>query len=341
MWVDVISLRIPAIARVAIRILRGTFMRILTLIVLTPTLSWGQSLGGRVAFTRVREDVRTAGDYRFEAEIWVMESGGTNPRQVTYNTSDDFGVAWSPDEKSIVFGATQFGPDGKGSLVVLTQHLYVVAANGGDPVMLTPIDMRAQFPSWSSDGSRIAFHGSHAGVGNALEIFLIDPDGSNLRKLTSNTWLDARPDWSPDGRKLAFQSNRDGNIEIFVMNPDGSDVVQLTSSDSPASNNSPDWSPDGKKILFVSTRDGDPEIYVMNADGTHVTRVTNHPGDDLDPEWSPDGRIIFDRDVALDGKGFRQLHVMNADGSNVIALTVAPSSNGHAAWSRPRRLTNR
>ena len=113
MWVDVITLRIPAIARVAIRILRGTFVRILTLIVLTPTLSWGQSSGGRIAFTRVREDVRTAGDYRFEAEIWVMESGGTNPRRVTYNTSDDFGVAWSPDEKSIVFGATQFGPDGK------------------------------------------------------------------------------------------------------------------------------------------------------------------------------------------------------------------------------------
>lgn len=290
---------------------------------------------GRIAFTRVREDVRTAGDYRFEAEIWMMESNGTSPRRVTYNTSDDFGAAWSPDEKSIVFGATQFGPDQMGKLVALTQHLYVVDANGGDPVMLTPVDMRAQFPSWSSDGSRIAFHGSHAGVGNALEIFLIDPDGKNLRKLTSNTWLDARPDWSPDTRKLAFQSNRDGSTEIFVMRPDGSEVVQLTNSDSSAYNQSPDWSPDGKQILFVSTRDGDPEIYVMNADGMHVTRVTNHPGRDLDPEWSPDGKIIFDREVVLNGKGFKQLHVMNADGSNVIALTVAPSSNSHAAWGRP------
>jgi Tol biopolymer transport system component len=310
-------------------------VRILVLMVFTPTLSWAQSPGGRIAFTRVREDVRTAGDYRFEAEIWVMESGGTNPRRVTYNTSDDFGAAWSPDEKSIVFGATQFGLDDQGGIVALTQHLYVAGVNGGDPVMLTPKDMRAQFPSWSSNGSGIAFHGSHAGVGNALEIFLIDPDGTNLRKLTSNTWLDSRPDWSPDSRMLAFQSNRDGSMEIFVMQPDGSDVVQLTNSDSSVSNQAPDWSPDGKQIVFVSTRDGNQEVYVMNADGTNVTRVTNHPGSDGDPEWSPDGRIIFVRDVALDGKGFNQLHVMNADGSNVMALTVAPSSNSHAAWSRP------
>jgi Tol biopolymer transport system component len=72
----------------------------------------------------------------------------------------------------------------------------------------------------------------------------------------------------------------------------------------------------------------------MNADGTHITRVTNHPGDDVDPEWSPDGRITFDRVVALDGMRAEQLHVMNADGTNVMALTVAPSSNAHAAWSR-------
>ena len=334
MWIDVTSLWILATARIACRIRRGNCMRLLTLIVLTPTLSWGQSREGRIAFTRVREDVRTAGDYRFEAEIWVMESDGTNARRVTYNTSDDFGVAWSPDGKSLVFGATQFGRDGNGSVVPLTQHLYIVDAKGGDPVMLTPTDMRAQFPSWSPDGSRIVFHGSHSRFGNALEIFLIDPDGSNLRKLTSNTWLDARPDWSPDGDKLAFQSNRDGSVEIFIMKPDGSDVMQLTKSDSAASNHAPDWSPDGKQILFVSTRDGNPEVYLMNADGTHVTRVTNHPGDDVDPEWSPDGRIIFDREVAVGARGFKQLHIMNADGTNVSALMMEPSSNSHAAWSR-------
>ena len=309
-------------------------MRFLALILLTPTLSWAQDAGGRIAFTKVREDVRIPGDYRFEAEIWVMDAGGANPRRITHNTSDDFGVAWSPDGKSLVFGATQFVRDTAGSIVPHSQHLYMVGANGGDPVLLTPKDMRAQFPSWSPDGTTIVFHGSHAGVGNALEIFLINPDGSNLRKLTSNSWLDARPDWSPDGRKLAFQSNRNGSMEIFVMNADGSDVVQLTKNSRAARNQAPDFSPDGKQILFVSSRDGNSEIYVMNADGTNVRRATDHPGDDVDPEWSPDGRIVFDREVLLEGKRTKQLHVMNADGTNVVVLTPLPSSNSHAAWSR-------
>lgn len=335
MWITPRHLLYVLAMNLTVDIPRHAFMRMLVFIALTPTLSWAQDTRARIAFTRVREDVRIAGDYRFEAEIWVMESGGKNPRRLTYNRSDDFGVAWSPDGKSIVFGATQFGHDETGTVVPRTQHLYVVDANGGDPVMLTPPGMRAQFPSWSPDGSTIAFHGSHVGVGDALEIFLINPDGSNLRKLTSNTWSDIRPDWSPDGRKLAFVISRDGSRDIFIMNADGSDVVQLTNGDSAAFHNSPDWSPDGKRILFVSTRDGNPEIYVMNADGTRITRVTHHPGDDGDPEWSPDGKIIFDREVSFIGKGRKQLHVMNADGTNITVLTAAPSSNSHAAWSRP------
>lgn len=308
--------------------------RLVCLFLLAPTLGWAQAPAGQIAFTRVREDVRVPGDYRFEAEIWVMDGDGTNPRRVTRNTSDDFGAAWSPDRKAILFGATQFGPDGKGGFVALSQHIYRVDANGGTPVMLTPANMRAQFPSWSSDGARIAFHGSYAGVGNDLEIFSIDPDGNNLQKLTSNAFLDARPDWSPDGRKLAFQSNRSGSGNIFVMDADGSHVVQLTHTASGTANNGPDWSPDGRRILFVSTRDGNPEIYLMDADGGHVVRVTNHPGDDVDPEWSPDGRIIFDREIDVVGKSAKQLHVMNSDGTNIVAITSAPSSNSHAAWSR-------
>src|SRR5688572_7061792 len=130
-------------------------IRILPLLLLTPTLCWAQGAGGSIAFTRVREDVRIPGDYRFEAEIWVMDSNGANARRITHNTSDDFGVAWSPDGKSMVFGATQFERDATGDVVPRTQHLYIVNATGGDPVMLTPKDMRGQFPSWSPDGLRL------------------------------------------------------------------------------------------------------------------------------------------------------------------------------------------
>ena len=288
----------------------------------------------RIAFTRVREDVNVPGDYRLEAEIWVMDSDGGNARRLTHNTSDDFGAVWSPDGRTILFGATQFGPDDSGALVVRSAHIYAIDAEGGKPTRITPLDMRAQFPSWSADGNRIVFHGRPATGSAAFEIFTMNPDGTALQQLTANDHVDARPDWSPDGTRIAFQSNRDGSTDIFVMNADGTGVTQLTSSDGPIVNQAPAWSPDGARIVFQSDRAGNAEIHVMNSDGSAQTRITNYAGRDVDPEWSSDGRrIAFDRDVSSNDIDVRQLFVMNADGTNVRALTGLPSSNGHAAWS--------
>ena len=291
----------------------------------------------RIAFTRVREDVSKQGDYRLEAEIWMMSADGTNARRLTHNTTDDFGIAWSPDGTQLMFGAVQFEPDSTGQLKAVTARIYSMPAEGGNPKPITPVDLRAQFPSWSDDGRLIVFQGGR-GFGNAaLEIYIMNADGSDLRQLTSNTIADFRPDWSPDGRRIAYVSTRSGSSQIHVMNADGSGDVQITTGVARVNNQAPDWSPDGTKIVFVSSRDGNAEIYVMNADGTELTRLTNHPAQESDPEWSADGkRIVFDRDVVFADKKVPQLYIMNADGSNQVALTSLPASSSHAAWG-PRR----
>jgi len=121
------------------------------------------------------------------------------------------------------------------------------------------------------------------------------------------------------------------------MNADGSDPRQLTRDPPGVINQAPDWSPDGKRILFQSNRDGNVEIYVMDADGGNQTRLTHHPGRDLDAEWSADGtRIAFDRDIPPVDEEIRQLFIMRADGSDPTQLTGLPSKNGHAAWHRGR-----
>lgn len=294
-----------------------------------------QTSPGRIAFTRVREDVRQPGDYRFEAEIWLMESDGTKPRRLTTNRSDDFGISWAPDGKAIVFGATQFARDTAGKVVPVSQHIYSLVL-GGAPVLISPVTMRAQFPNWSLDGKRIVFHGHARNVFPApLGIFVMNSDGSQLRSLTNDTFMHVRPDWSPDGQRLVFQSNRDGNPEIYVMRADGSDVVQITHTARGIVNNAPDWSPDGQRIVFVSDRDGNLEIYTMRPDGSEVTRLTNDNAADVDPEWSSDGTmIIFDRDVQFVNKVVPQLFIMRSDGTGLRAMTGLPSSSSHAAWSR-------
>jgi Tol biopolymer transport system component len=293
----------------------------------------------RIAFTRVREDATKKGDYRVEAEIWMMNSDGSDASRLTRNTSDDYGIAWSPDGRTLVFGAVQFQPDSTGDLKPVSARIYSMSAEGGDPKAITSPDMRAQFPSWSSDGRLIVFHGGTELRNNAaLEIYVMRSNGTEIRKLTSNNVEDTRPDWSPDGRRIAYTSNRSGSNQIHVMNADGSNDVQITTGAGGVHNRAPDWSPSGDKIVFVSTRDGRAQIYVMNADGTGQTRLSDGGEDEADPEWSADGKqIVFDRDVALEKKKVPQLYIMNADGSNPVPLTRLPSSSSHAAWSPRQR----
>ena len=160
------------------------------------------------------------------------------------------------------------------------------------------------------------------------EIYVMNANGSDVRRLTNDPAGDWGPDWSPDGQRITFVSDRDGNNEIYVMNADGSGVRRLT--DDPADDLNPIWSPDGRRIAFVSDRDGNNEIYVMNADGSGVRRLTNDPLDDWWPDWSPDGqRIAF-----VSGRtGDWNIYVMNTDGSDVRYLTDDLASDSQPSWS--------
>jgi Tol biopolymer transport system component len=82
--------------------------------------------------------------------------------------------------------------------------------------MITRNPASTFLPCWSPDGATIAFHVDKLGV--ISNIFQIDLDGGNLRRLTAGPKIDARAAISSDGSKLAFQSNRDGDYEIYVMN---------------------------------------------------------------------------------------------------------------------------
>src|SRR6266513_3046333 len=136
------------------------------------------------------------------------------------------------------------------------------------------------WPSWSPDRTRIAFHSDR---NLNFEIYSTTLDGSMVVQLTADT--------SPDGTKIAFVTDRDGNGEIYLMNADGTDPVNLTNN--AATDLGPAWSPDGAKIAFHSDRDGnDFAIYAMNANGSGVAKLTDSAVPDELPAWSPDGQYI-------------------------------------------------
>ncbi len=171
------------------------------------------------------------------------------------------------------------------------------------------------FPAWSPDGAKVLF----SSFRDAMDVYQVQADGSDLVRLTNPSVWDWIPVFSPDGSKIAFTSHRDDNGEIYVMDADGSNEVRLT--DSEAYDEAGGWSSEGK-IVFNTSRDGNDEIYVMNADGSNPVNLTNHPGRDNHAAWSPDGtKVIFNS--TRDGNN--EIYVMDADGSNQINLTRHPA----------------
>ena len=190
-----------------------------------------------------------------------------------------------------------------------------------------------QSPSWSPDGRHIAFVSDRDGDYNS-EIYVIDSDGSNLRRLTD---LDSQlPSWSPDGRHIAFFSSED----IYVMDSDGSNLRRLTKDigwpwewEEVLSLK---WSPDGRRIAFVSELDKNFEdfknfeIYVVGSDGRHLRNLTNHRARDAFPSWSPDGRHIA---FVSDRDGNVEIYVMDSDGGNPRNLTDHWANDAFPSWS--------
>jgi Tol biopolymer transport system component len=258
-------------------------------------------------------------------EIYVMNPDGTGQVNITNSPASDTRPAFSPDGKKIAFvrdfkSIFVMNPDGSGQAQILD----------GTSAGFSSI---TSFPSWSPDGTKIAFNGIPKGSPDGADIYAVNADGTGLTRLTTNPADDTSPAWSPDGTKIAFATIRDRvpnevNYEIYVMNADGSNQTRLTNNTK--FDHSPAWSPDGTRIAFTSRRDDNFEVYVMNADGSNQTRLTFDGEQDSDAKWSPDGtKIVF---LSSRGGRFGEIWVMNSDGTGLLNLTNADGFDMDPSW---------
>ena len=233
----------------------------------------------------------------------------------------------------------------------IKSSLLLVIVFVGNLLLIHPSQMA------SAEGGKIAF--SLAG-----EIYIIDDNGKNPRRLTEHPAWDSLPAWLPDGRHILFSSNRHHIFGIYVMDlagknikrvavengrpaisPDGQWIAQtvagfllLVSIDGlkqkeihwgrpQGATNMAAWSPDGKRIAFTIRVPGVlNDIYVIDITGENLQRLTDHPWQDLYPAWSPDGQWIA---FWSNRDRHNAVYLMEADGKNPKRL-----ANGRSPeWS--------
>jgi Tol biopolymer transport system component len=216
-------------------------------------------------------------------------------------------------------------------------EIYAMNPNGGELKRLTNDPGFDDSPAISPDGTKIIFltarHDPNPQFPDLkYEIYSMDADGRNMRRLTHTQAAEDHPAWSPDGTSIIFDADydSDGFAEIYTMNPDGSAVTRLTFNT--ANDQFADWSPDGKQITFSSDRAGNWDIYTMDVDGRDQKPLTSSPDWELFPAWSPDGSQIAFNGLGPNSRN-TDVYVMDVDGSNIRQLTQSPGFDESPAWS--------
>ena len=246
-----------------------------------------------------------------------MDADGSNVITVAGDPAGpEFDGAWSPDGQWVVYRDSTRG-------INEDDEIAVVRADGSERRVISNDPANDWGPDWSPDGSTIAFNSDRDG--GQLRGFLVAPDGTNLRPMGIDAWVEY-PSFSPDGAKVAYMGHEGSNYEIYVADIATGAVEKLT--DSPGQDGWPSWSPDGSTIAFTSVRDdcryaaredacwqtdSDDEhrdVWLIDPDGSNLRRATPESGQFV--AWSPDSRYLL-----ISG---RALYVIRPDGTGRLEL---------------------
>jgi TolB protein len=165
------------------------------------------------------------------------------------------------------------------------------------------------------------------------EIFSIDFDGHNLKKITNDNTLNLTPAWSPNGRWLIYTSYAGNNPDLIMIDRHNKSPRRALLHRS-GLNAAPSWSPVDDRLCLVLSKDDNSEIYILE-NNRNLRRLTRHFNIDTSPTWSPDGKkIAFTSDRS--GRGSPQIYIMDAllgDKAGVERISFNSSYNDNPAWS--------
>lgn len=224
--------------------------------------------GAKIVFASERDQ---------DSEIYLMNADGTGQKRLTFQAGDDSHPKFSPDGKRIIFNSARTSPDLSVPWVYQFLEIFTMDLEGKNVVQITALKAVCTYPSYSPDGSKIAFRQllKAPGLNWSLdsipfnsEVFIMNRDGSNLENVSRHEAYDGWPVWMADSKTILFTSNRGGmkNMgQLYMAKLDGSNpfiISDLGNSFIQAS-----VSKDGSTIL--AQRNWETETYEYG----HVVKI--------------------------------------------------------------------
>lgn len=194
--------------------------------------------------------------------------------------------------------------------------LQVADTDGHNPQTVLTSQQPIMSPSWSPDGSQLAYVSFEK---RKSEIYIQNLYTQQRQKVASFSGINGAPVWSPNGRELALTLSKEGNPDIYVLDVASKSLRQVTRHW--GIDTEPAWTADGKELVFTSSRAGKPQIYRISSKGGNAKRLTFDGKYNASPEVSSDGRTL----VYVQGEGneFR-IATMDLQSGFVQVLTDGP-----------------
>ena len=239
--------------------------------------------------------------------IYSMALNSSTVTQLTdYQYPFDEYPAPSPDGRQLAYVSVAY----KVGLDRVAWDLVVRSLENSTNAMLSEDHYGVNHPTWSPDGTQLAFAAINTTDEYQWDIYTIDVSDGTIQQLTNNPAADFDPAWSPNGNSITFTSARYDTTDVMIMNANGTNQRPLNSSYlSNVAESDPAWSPDGSMIAFSCLQaPNDYAVCVLDSSTYGDLEMVVRHGSD--PAWSPDGSNL----VVVNGDW---LYIHAADGSDL------------------------